>query len=258
MNKWTSLYPFNVENWCESLAQWTVTDARGSYKPCTSYAVIPISVHEATCLLRGFRSLLKPLERAVTRALPCRRFFKLSTRSPKDAWMVLSDAPEALAIHDDDDQHVQIEKLQKQQAFMGVRTFADVCNLVRSSIRLREDLQLYVDHAAPSDTMAIILQDWRPSAGLEYRCFVKTRRLIACCLYHGSLDELLHDQAAPPTDLLEPFIDGLSTKIDFQDYVLDVYVHEGRVYFIELNPFSDETDPIRFTWVDGMPVDAGV
>jgi hypothetical protein len=128
MNKWTSLYPFNVENWCESLAQWTVTDARGSYKPCTSYAVIPISVHEATCLLRGFRSLLKPLERAVTRALPCRRFFKLSTRSPKDAWMVLSDAPEALAIHDDDDQHVQIEKLQKQQAFMGVRTFADVCN----------------------------------------------------------------------------------------------------------------------------------
>lgn len=180
-------------------------------------------------------------------------FFKLSTRSPKDAWQQIDPS---IGVDEDDDDDTRRRKLELQTRLLCVNDFKDIMNLVRCSERLTDDLQQYIEHSTVDQTMCIVLQEWRPSYGEEYRCFVKHGKLIACCRYHAkNSEEAKENPVVPfdhsiPTEHIRSFVAILMSKLSggYNECVADVFVKDDRVFLIELNPFDEDTDPIKFTW----------
>ncbi|KAL8626562.1 hypothetical protein Q9189_007737 [Teloschistes chrysophthalmus] len=94
-----------------------------------------------------------------------------------------------------------------------------------------------------------------PTTSLEFRCFVRSRRLLAA----SQRDMTAHYPFLPallPT-LLRPLIASfLTTHIipNFPDenFVVDVYVPppHKRVWLIDVNPWAPRTDPLLFSWME--------
>jgi len=189
---WERLYAFNVENWYKSLNGWIIHDKSGApYMPCAKCKVIRITIQEAVCLIRGMATgckSLKRLKKMVEHVLTSEgtpMFFKLSTRSAKDAWQQID--PSIGVDEEEDDDYTRRRKLELQTELLRVHEFKDILDLIRCSERLMDDLQQYIEHSSVDQTMCVVLQEWRPSSGEEYRCFVKRGKLIACCRYHTAV-----------------------------------------------------------------------
>lgn len=238
MDNWQKSYFFNIDLWYPLASNIPSL-------PKTRF--IPLTKTDAICLLkgRGFKKLLQPVKKRVDDELNggC-RFFKLSTRSGKDAYEVLDPS---LDIKEDDSSEELARKIQAQIEILKVSSFEDVYRIIRASKRLKEDLTNYIDYATDDQSMSIVLQEWKPCKGTEYRCFIKGKRLIAFCLYHGCQESLDDDDGLRKE--IEEFIQNIQPYIQFEDYVLDIDLESRqRIRFIELNPFNDETDPCIFTW----------
>lgn len=88
---------------------------------------------------------------------------------------------------------------------------------------------------------------------LEFRCFVRDRKLI--CLCQRDLNH--YDFLFPMRDMLRSriqafFDDKLRDTFPDTNFVFDVYVpppHE-RVWLIDINPWAIRTDPLLFSWLE--------
>lgn len=238
MNSWDKSYNFNVDNWYKSVS---------SIIPQTQ--LIPLTVLEVIGLLRGFDQFLVPLSQRVQTTiasfplLPI--FFRLSTRSGKDAWEQLDPS---LGIDTEDQME---EKIKRQLDLLKVSSYHDIICIIRASKRLRDDLLDFIEHGKSDQTISIVLQEWKPCTGIEYRCFVDENKLIAWCPYFEGLQRCSRE-AADDVNIelrLRAYIESIQSMIPFESYVLDVDVNDNNdIRFIELNPFNDETDPIVFSW----------
>ena len=241
---------FHYARWASHLQHWRRKDASGTdYAPFGSFSLVEVTNTQLVGLKRNISSLLIKLSKAVDKVLESKSmFFRLATRSPKDAWQRL--APE-LGIADSDTACIRQAKLQAQMRLCLVQNFDDVRKLVLCSERLQEDLDYQIEHAPEHDVMNLIFVTWRDIAR-EVRLFVVDKRLLEACPYQPTIwlkedVSKLQDQR----DLLQAFVHDILEVLPslYFTAVIDVWLDDkDRVHLIELNPFDEMTDPILYTW----------
>lgn len=93
---------------------------------------------------------------------------------------------------------------------------------------------------------------------VEFRCFVRNRKLIGLCqrdLNH--FDFLFKMQSRLHSKVQEFFDVRLRDTFPDENFVFDVYVpppHE-RVWLVDVNPWAPRTDPLLFSWLELLTMD---
>ncbi|KAK1268197.1 hypothetical protein QJS04_geneDACA008142 [Acorus gramineus] len=126
-------------------------------------------------------------------------------------------------------------------------SLADIALLFRSSDNVTHDL------SQPSDRYYLALRKWYPTfrPDMEFRCFVRSRRLIAISqrevtgFYPSLLDEKLDLEA----DILHFFSETVQPGFESNDYTFDVYItRDRRVKLMDFNVWGPPTLPLLFEW----------
>ncbi|KAL9575863.1 MAG: hypothetical protein Q9212_007622, partial [Teloschistes hypoglaucus] len=151
---------------------------------------------------------------------------------------------------------------------MECRTPNDIYLLLKSSDFITHDLEQAFDGCeAPAEeegeedeeetpipyTLTLRKTIHSPTTSLEFRCFVRSRTLLAICQR-----DMTHYPFLPALlPVLRPLISSfLTTHIldTFPDenFVVDVYVPppHRRVWLIDMNPWAPRTDPLLYSWVE--------
>jgi len=144
---------------------------------------------------------------------------------------------------------------------MECRTPNDIYLLLKSSDFVTHDLAHAFDDTADKDIAPdpeipyhLVLRKWitlNPS--VEFRCFVRDRRLIALCqrdLNHFEFLFKMEDELR--NKILEFFDSKLRDTFPDSNFTFDVYIpppHE-KVWVVDFNPWAVRTDPLLFSWME--------
>ncbi|GAB7354778.1 hypothetical protein MBLNU459_g5176t1 [Dothideomycetes sp. NU459] len=152
---------------------------------------------------------------------------------------------------------------------MECRSPNDVYLLLKSSDFVTHDLDHAYDDCAeddvdaPSEGIAATVADipyhlvlrkyvlLNPS--VEFRCFVRNRKLIALCQRDLNHFDFLFNMQDRLRDLIQDFFhDKLKSTFPDPDFVFDVYVPppHNKVWLIDVNPWAIRTDPLLFSWLE--------
>ena len=251
------LYPqFDYDEWAKYLRDWQFRSdiSHEYYKPCMDYWSLPISSSELIAFKRGFSCLLcsitKKIEQIFRHHPKGQFFFRMSTRSPKDVWITTD---ESLGISSNNSLITKKTKIERQLQLCRVSSVVEVKMLIKNSERIQSDMDLHIEEAELDHNMSLIFMKWQNiPVEKQIRVFVKSRAVIACCPYFGDL--ISDTQNTHIKSVIEKqvygFIMSMSARlpVGYQDFVADLYESDDRLYFIELNPFDEITDPIDFSW----------
>ena len=109
----------------------------------------------------------------------------------------------------------------------------------------------------PSIPYYLVLRKTIPAliTSLEFRCFVRRRRLL--CICQRDLNHYAFLPSLLPTlkSLIQDFFEQkLQSTFPDENFVFDVYVPQanerGRVWLIDINPWAPRTDPLLFSWLE--------
>ncbi|XP_071082456.1 translation initiation factor eIF2 assembly protein-like [Haliotis cracherodii] len=137
---------------------------------------------------------------------------------------------------------------------------SDVYLLLKSSDFIAHDLSQPFLHCSDCDLeMAradvkydLILRRWQDlQPGMEFRCFVRNKKLIAISQRHHiqyyAFLETQKDEII--SDIQAFFYHMISNKFPDESYVFDVYRKDkGHLTLVDFNPFGEVTDALLFTW----------
>ncbi|KAJ0975153.1 hypothetical protein J5N97_017118 [Dioscorea zingiberensis] len=160
---------------------------------------------------------------------------KLNWSSPKDAAWISSDGS------------------------LRCTSFSDIALLLRSSDSISHDLSQALTLCSdasldpPSTAFYLALRKWYPSLRpeMEFRCFVRRRRLIAISQREvTTFYPVLPDRKHEIQPLIERFFDEVvRERFGSEDYTVDVYVtSDERVKVVDFNPWVAFTLPLMFEW----------
>lgn len=149
---------------------------------------------------------------------------------------------------------------------MECRSPNEIYLLLKSSDFVTHDLEHAFDDTADQSSIPdpvilyhLALRKWiilNPS--VEFRCFVRDRRLIGLCQRDLNHFEFLFKMQDKLRDTIQDFFD---TKIrdTFPDpnFTFDVYVPppHDRVWLVDFNPWAVRTDPLIFSWMELLTMD---
>lgn len=248
-------YRFNLDVWGPDLARWSYTDPAGrTYRPYPKDLwLVALSDREVVSLQRGLARFLQRVRAAVDAILSGPRgdggmFFRLCTRSPKDAWRVLlahKTQPEA-------DEKAIAALSREQLELLRVRSFDDVLRLLAASERCKEDMAEFVEHSPPGGRgLSLVFMPWSPVRERELRCFARRGGRPFVCAYHG--DAVRIESGDVPG--LDHFLDGLFSRLAqgperaVEALVVDFFLDsERQIRVVELNSFDEAIDTCGFGW----------
>ena len=146
---------------------------------------------------------------------------------------------------------------------MQCRSPNDIYLLLKSSNFVTHDLEYAFDDC--EDDLAgkalhdateyhLILRKWillNPS--VEFRCFVRNRKLLGICQRDLNHFSFLFDMQHKLRDQVCLFFDEkLRDSFPDPSFVFDVYIpppHQ-RVWLVDVNPWAPRTDPLIFSWLE--------
>lgn len=157
---------------------------------------------------------------------------------------------------------------------MECRTPNDIYLLLKSSDFVTHDLQHAFDDTAEdedsSSTAAtnipyhLVLRKWLTlNPSVEFRCFVRNRKLIAMCQRDLNHFEFLFQMQDKLRQAVQEFFD-IRLRDTFPDpnFTFDVYIPppHDRVWLMDFNPWAQRTDPLLFGWLEllTLPEPAGL
>lgn len=233
---------YTVDKWCQYVEQFTITDNNGIYNPCTMYKLIKITINDVKYYKKN-KKFSNNIETEINNILQNNSyFFRISQRSPKDAYMK-EYKPKKIYHYS---KLLELEKLRKEKLL--VNSINQIYTLINKSKRVKEDFILFMKQNI-IDSLYLIFQDWRPSNGIEYRTFIRNKKLIAICLYKP---EFYSSKTCIPVELITEFVNLFLNitfiKETYNNLILDIFIENNRVYFIEINPYESYVDPFSFTW----------
>lgn len=152
---------------------------------------------------------------------------------------------------------------------MSCRTPNDVYLLLKSSDFVTHDLEHAFDDCVDSPE-SDINQDQIPyvlalrktiekmNPSLEFRCFVRGRKLLGICqrdLNHFNFLFALQDKLR--SKIQEFFDVRLRDTFPDDNFVFDVYIPapHDRVWLVDFNPWALRTDPLLFGWLELLTMD---
>jgi hypothetical protein len=149
---------------------------------------------------------------------------------------------------------------------MECRTPNDIYLLLNSSDFVTHDLAHAFDDTADQSTTPdpeipyhLVLRKWitlNPS--VEFRCFVRNRRLIALCQRDLNHFDFLFDMQDKLRDTIQDLFDAkLRDTFPDPNFTFDVYVPppHDRVWVVDFNPWAVRTDPLVFSWMELLTMD---
>jgi len=233
---------YTVDKWYKLISEWTCKDIDGStYNSSTTYKLVRFDISDCIFILKN-KSFPSKLESNITKTLDNNKyFFRVSQRSPKDAY-----AEEYKAKESDSYKHKLFLENKRKEKLL-VSSSKDVLDLIFRSKRVLEDLDLFINQDK-IDELYFVFQPWRPSRGVEFRLFVYKSKLVGICVYKP---EFYTNKLTVPVGLLLDWFQQFEKIYDQTDiYTVDVYVDniDSRVYFIEINPFNEEVDTFAFSY----------
>ena len=233
---------YTVDKWCHYIEQFTVTDDNGIYNPSTTYKLIKITINDVKYYKKN-KKFPNNIECEINNILNNNSyFFRISQRSPKDAFM--KEYKPKKSYHYS--KLLELEKLRKEK--LMVNSINQIYILINKSKRVKEDFLLF-SKQNKIDSLYLVFQEWRPSNGVEYRTFIKNKKLIAICLYKP---EFYSSKTCIPVELITNFINLFLNikfiKETYNNLILDIFVDNNRVYFIEINPYEEYVDTFSFSW----------
>lgn len=223
---------YTVDKWCKKMEEFKIDD----YHPATKYNLIKITIKDVKYFLKNkkfcdvnqINDLLKINK----------FFFRVSQRSPKDAYKKEYKAKNK----DTPERKLELEKLRKSKLL--VHNISEIYDLIKRSKRVMEDFKLLVKQKQVTE-LYLVFQEWRESTGVEYRCFIRDKKLIGICIYKP---EFYPTDTIIPVGLIQNFTNKLIDYIDYNNMILDIFINNNKVYFIEINPFEEYVDPFKFSW----------
>ncbi|CAO2648409.1 Nn.00g076760.m01.CDS01 [Neocucurbitaria sp. VM-36] len=149
---------------------------------------------------------------------------------------------------------------------MECRTPNDIYLLLKSSDFVTHDLgHAFDDTVNQSSTpdldipYHLVLRKWitlNPS--VEFRCFVRDRRLIAICQRDLNHFEFLFNMQDKLRQTIQNFFD-IRLRDTFPDpnFTFDVYIPppHDKVWVLDFNPWAVRTDPLLFSWMELLTLD---
>ena len=149
---------------------------------------------------------------------------------------------------------------------MACTTPNDIYLLLKSSNFITHDLEHAFDDCVTEDTKenSIVKNDDIPfhlvlrkfvdmNPSVEFRCFVRNRRLLCICQRDTTHYAFLHEiQNDLRNEIQDFFDDHLMDTFPDPNFVFDVYIPSPhtRVWLIDINPWAMKTDPVLFNWRD--------
>jgi hypothetical protein len=144
---------------------------------------------------------------------------------------------------------------------MECQTPNDIYLLLKSSDFVTHDLAHAFDDTADQTTTPdpeiayhLVLRKWitlNPS--VEFRCFVRNRRLIALCQRDLNHFDFLFDMQDKLRQTVQDFFDAkLRDSFPDPNFTFDVYIPppHDRVWVVDFNPWAMRTDPLLFSWME--------
>ena len=154
---------------------------------------------------------------------------------------------------------------------MECRTPNDIYLLLKSSDFITHDLEHAFDgctvpegEAVPELPYHLVLRKaFNLNPALEFRCFIRNRKLIGISQRDMTYFDFLFDLRARfkslILDLLDEKVLGQEGKKGFPDenFVLDVYIPPPyeKVWIVDFNPWAARTDPLLFSWLELLTMD---
>jgi len=98
----------------------------------------------------------------------------------------------------------------------------------------------------------LVLRKWIDvNPGMEYRCFVKDKELIAISQRDNTAfyDHIMKSESSIKQDIFSFFKEHIQNKFNCDNYVFDVIrSKKDKVILVDFNPFGETTDAMFFTW----------
>ena len=201
-----------------SMEEWSDNEEDGAYSP-----VFPT-------LEKDVKNAIKDLGGSV--------FPKLNWSAPRDACWISADGT------------------------MRCESFKDICLLLKSSDFVAHDLTKAFEYCEdstdcmPLNGFELVLRRWvEISPAMEFRCFVQKNKIIAISQrdhtnYYSFLEKV---KDKVHTDITRFFNKFMKSKFMESSFVFDVYTSkEGLVKLIDINPYSQVTDSLLFSWQEIM------
>jgi hypothetical protein len=238
---------YMVDKWCKQIQKLTFNGQDGKeYHPSTNYKLVKITIDDVKYLFKYKKFPLK-VENQIKKIFDDGKnkyFFRVSQRSPKDAWKKELKAKKS----DPPERKLELELERKSKLYVG--TLEEIYCLIKKSERVQEDFDLFVSQSKVK-FLHLVFQDWRPSDGVEYRLFIKSNKLIGVCLYKPEFYQ--KNITIPIGNIINFsnwFLSKKFIKKNYQNMILDIFVDNktSNIFFIEINPFEDYVDPFSFTW----------
>ena len=153
---------------------------------------------------------------------------------------------------------------------MECRTPNDIYLLLKSSNFITHDLQHPFDDCVderidtssdptPQLTLAdipynlVLRKHFIMNPSVEFRCFVRRRRLLAICQRDLNYFEFLFSMTDDLRRVIQRFFDEkLRDTFPDESYTFDVYLPppHRKVWLIDFNPWAPRTDPLLFGWTE--------
>ncbi|EKG21017.1 D123 domain-containing protein [Macrophomina phaseolina MS6] len=150
---------------------------------------------------------------------------------------------------------------------MDCRTPGDIYMMLKSSDFITHDLEhAFADTedeggnaTVPEVPYHLVLRKFfmiNPS--VEFRCFVRNRRLLAVTQRDPNHYEFLSPMVGQLRSVMQSFFDdNLRDNFPDPNFVFDVYVPPkyDKVWLIDINPWAQRTDPLLFSWLELLTMD---
>jgi len=153
---------------------------------------------------------------------------------------------------------------------MECRSANDIYLLLKSSDFVTHDLEhafddCVDDEGTPLDPESkseatsklpyylVLRKYFQLNPSLEFRCFVRKRRLLAVCQRDLNHFEFLFKMEDALRQKMQEFFDlRLRDTFSDENFVFDVYIPppHDRVWLVDINPWAQRTDPLLFSWLE--------
>ncbi|KIV91652.1 hypothetical protein PV10_06168 [Exophiala mesophila] len=137
---------------------------------------------------------------------------------------------------------------------MECRTPNDIYPLLKSSDFITHDLEHAFDGCIDQAHVPyhlVLRKSFNLNPALEFRCFVRNKKLIAISQREMNYFEFLFELRSSFKERIQEFLDQIS---DFPDdnFVVDVYIPppHNKVWLLDINPWAERTDPLLFSWLE--------
>ena len=244
LNNYNHDKDYNLDMWCNKLQDEVIDIYEEKYKCIQDYSLLELNKEDIMYFLdnKTFNKNIKL--KIINLILNLQNkykenylFFRLNTRSPKD----ILEYNNNLEILDEDTHEIKITKKIEQLNVLKISNYQDIVNLLALSERTKNDMIDYINNSNEKDRLYLVFTKWNQILGnyIEYRCCIVNKKPTSISLFKP---EYYSCYTIIPVEIILVFLYQIIKKLDYKNYVVDVYVKDNKCYLIEINPLTEETD----------------